>query len=231
MDNRLYQAYDIVCRTAGKEDAAAKLIKEIITSAELAEMKPMKKGEVSMFDFTAPLSEINIRPQLCGVHYENGEVAASDGRILVVRTNQSYNEDWEGKTLTKKGEFVVTGKYPNYNSVRPSAGLTEIPMKWDEWDRMTAKAKLNVTSWCKETGLTKGIRKSVADAPVTIEGTNGDWIKACQMELLMRINRDWGITSLNFDRRHTLLFEGVDFWGIVVTILPKHNPYTNSALD
>lgn len=228
MDNRLYLAYDIVCRNAGKEDSAARLIKEIITSAELAEMKPMKKGEVSMFDFTAPLSEINIRPQMCGVHYENGEVAACDTHILVVKTNQSYSEDWEGKTLTKNGEVVVIGKYPNYNRIRPSAGLTEIPMKWDDLDRITAKAKLDVTTWCKESGDTKGIRRSVADAPVTIEGTNGDWIRAKQSEMLMRINRDWGITSLKYtESQHMLLFEGTDFWGIVCMMLPKHNPYIN----
>lgn len=226
MDNRLYQAYDIVCRTAGKEDAAAKLIKEIITSAELAEMKPMKKGEVSMFDFVTPSSEYNSRPQMCGVHYENGEVAASDGYILVVKTNQSYNEEWEGKTITKNGvDVVIGGKYPKYNSVRPSDGLTGIPIRWDELDALTTKAKLDVTTWCKESGSTKGIRKSVADAPVTIPSSDGDWIKAKHSEMLMRINRDWGITSLKYSERHMLYFEGVDFWGIILMRLPQHNPY------
>lgn len=54
--------------------------------------------------------EVKNRPALAGVRYENGYQVATDSHILCA-VKESYPEEYEGKTVNKKGE-MNDARYP-----------------------------------------------------------------------------------------------------------------------
>lgn len=58
-----------------------------------------------------------LRPMMCGVHFEEERCYASDGKVLVIYNEGSKKLD--GKTILKDGT-EVQGRYPNVDSVVPA---------------------------------------------------------------------------------------------------------------
>ena len=73
----------------------------------------------SKFDIYKYVSKDSTRERLQGVYYNNGDIVATDGYLLVVLQNQKYNPTYEGKIIGKSGE-IFEGKYPNYKGVMPA---------------------------------------------------------------------------------------------------------------
>ena len=73
----------------------------------------------SKFDIYKYVSKDKARERLQGVYYNNGDIVATDGHLLVVLQNQKYNPTYEGKIIGKSGE-IFEGKYPNYKGVMPA---------------------------------------------------------------------------------------------------------------
>ena len=73
----------------------------------------------SKFDIYKYVSKGSTRERLQGVYYNNGDIVATDGYLLVVLQNQKYNPTYEGKIIGKSGE-IFEGKYPNYKGVKPA---------------------------------------------------------------------------------------------------------------
>ena len=73
----------------------------------------------SKFDIYKYVGKDKARERLQGVYYNNGDIVATDGYLLVVLQNQKYNPAYEGKIIGKSGE-MFEGKYPNYRGVKPA---------------------------------------------------------------------------------------------------------------
>ena len=73
----------------------------------------------SKFDIYKYVGKDKARERLQGVYYNNGDIVATDGHLLVVLQNQKYNPTYEGKIIGKSGE-IFEGKYPNYKGVMPA---------------------------------------------------------------------------------------------------------------
>lgn len=75
----------------------------------------MDKKVIQMM-FTNICSTDEVRPLMCGVHFEKERCYASDGHVLLIYKEGS--EKLDGKTLTVTGE-EIEGRYPNVDSVFP----------------------------------------------------------------------------------------------------------------
>ena len=73
----------------------------------------------SKFDIYKYVGKDKTRKRLQGVYYNNGDIVATDGHLLVVLQNQKYNPTYEGKIIGKSGE-IFEGKYPNYKLIKPA---------------------------------------------------------------------------------------------------------------
>ena len=73
----------------------------------------------SKFDIYKYVGKDKTRERLQGVYYNNGDIVATDGHLLVVLQNQKYNPTYEGKIIGKSGE-IFEGKYPNYKLIKPA---------------------------------------------------------------------------------------------------------------
>ena len=73
----------------------------------------------SKFDIYKYVGKDKTRKRLQGVYYNNGDIVATDGYLLVVLQNQKYNPTYEGKIIGKSGE-IFEGKYPNYKLIKPA---------------------------------------------------------------------------------------------------------------
>ena len=73
----------------------------------------------SKFDIYKYVGKDKARERLQGVYYNNGDIVATDGHLLVVLQNQKYNPAYEGKIIGKSGEMFEE-KYPNYRGVKPA---------------------------------------------------------------------------------------------------------------
>ena len=73
----------------------------------------------SKFDIYKYVGKDKTRERLQGVYYNNGDIVATDGYLLVVLQNQKYNPTYEGKIIGKSGE-IFEGKYPNYRGIKPA---------------------------------------------------------------------------------------------------------------
>lgn len=58
-----------------------------------------------------------LRPLMCGVHFESERCYASDGHVLVIYAESK--PDLDGKTMNVNGN-LLDGRYPNVDSVFPS---------------------------------------------------------------------------------------------------------------
>lgn len=103
------------------------------------EVNSPKIGRFDIFKFTAKDDE---RPIMQCVYYKDGMCNASDGRILV-RTKIGYNEEYEGKIVSKYG-IIIEGRYPNVNSVIPNVteNHTEYDVDFDLIDAYMKSAKI-----------------------------------------------------------------------------------------
>ena len=78
---------------------------------------PVIKG--SKFDPYKFVDADNPHRQLTGVYYDNGNVVASDGRIISVIKSE-YPSEREGQIITSDGQVLEGYKYPNYKGVIPT---------------------------------------------------------------------------------------------------------------
>lgn len=85
-----------------------------------------KKVIKSMFQNI--VSRDTLRPLMGGVHFEKERCYASDGHILVIYKEGS--EKLDGKTITVDGQ-EIQGRYPNVDSVMPSANNQGEPLSVD----------------------------------------------------------------------------------------------------
>lgn len=115
------------------------LCKEIMYIDVMNEKK--KESKFNIYDYVS--KDVNLRPAMASVHYENGEIAASDMHILVVLKNQEYEERFEGKNVMKDGLFA-TQKYPDYNSIHPQKNTKRIKIDFDKFDEILKEDKAKV---------------------------------------------------------------------------------------
>ena len=89
-----------------------------------------KKGSINIYDY---VSKNYKRPIFTGVYHKNGEIVATDAHILLIFKNYAYEAKYEGKIISKSGE-EIEGKYPNYNSVKPSNNTEIIKIDRDNFN-------------------------------------------------------------------------------------------------
>lgn len=196
MDKRLYDLYFSLANKYGKDDENAKLLQKILLSEESG----VPKSGIKMSDFVLGKKEAN-RPALTGVYYDNGKMAATDSTILVV-LSAPYPEEWEGKIITPDGD-TVNGKYPNYNSVRPTSEMKELNVDWEGIADEIKNARVD-----KKTGMK-------AAPNIDFEGKFKLSLK--NAERLLKIRKNWDIEHLRYkDERSAVEFVGPNYWGVVM---------------
>ena len=84
----------------------------------------------SKFNIYKYVGKDKTRERLQGVYYNNGDIVATDGCLLVVLQNQKYDPAYEGKIIGKSGE-IFEGKYPNYKLIMPAKLDNYILTKFD----------------------------------------------------------------------------------------------------
>ena len=106
------------------------IISVLVSSDDLNKEKDFILGKIRMaflceqpvcktpgFDLFKYVSKDKIRPNLMGVYHDGGYKVATDSRLLVA-VEEQYDESFEGKILSKTGEFIEW-RYPSWRSVLP----------------------------------------------------------------------------------------------------------------
>ena len=118
----------------------AKMIEEVFYS----ETPVIKGGKFDIYNFINPK---DWHEQLRGVFYDNGNLVASDGRVLAV-IKSDYPSEREGLIIDKNGQ-TINAKYPNYKSAFP---CTEV---WPAYQIDFAKVRDIIKrskAWAKANG-------------------------------------------------------------------------------
>lgn len=123
----------------GGNNTIIDICKEIMYIDVMNEKK--KESKFNIYDYVS--KDVNLRPAMASVHYEKGEIAASDMHILVVLKNQEYEERFEGKNVMKDGQFAEQ-KYPDYNSIHPQKNTKRIKIDFDKFDEILKEDKAKV---------------------------------------------------------------------------------------
>ena len=89
-----------------------------------------KRRGLSMWDFVAK----DAASRIGGVHFQEGDVVASDAFMILILTNQDYPSEMEGRTITKSG-LDTRQRYPHYKGlcIEDYFSNEEIEPEWDKW--------------------------------------------------------------------------------------------------
>lgn len=123
----------------GGNNTIIDLCKEIVYIDMVNEKK--KESKFNIYDYIS--KDVNLRPAMASVHYENGEMVASDMHLLVVLKNQEYEERFEGKNVMKDGQ-IAEQRYPDYNSIHPQKNTKRIKIDFDKFDEILKEDKAKV---------------------------------------------------------------------------------------
>lgn len=76
------------------------------------------KTKINLYNYVADKHDTH--EILQGVYHDEGMRIASDGHILLVLNNQTYESELEQKVVKKNGSFIEYTKYPKWRTVIPS---------------------------------------------------------------------------------------------------------------
>ena len=165
-----------------------------------------KKCNINIYDYVCKDDKHTSR--LMGVYHNSGEIVASDCHIALVLKNYAYDAKFEGKIISKSGE-EIEGKYPNYNSVKPSNNTEIIKIDRDNFNNAIKadKAKKKLMS-AKEKKAYKAYYK-----------INGAYLDLYEMEKFINAMDYLGADNIQMhpaDKNAPILSESSKGWIILM---------------
>lgn len=195
---KLYQLYERLTQTLGAESEEAGMLKDIL----IADDNSTPKGGIKLTDY---IDNKSYAPVMRGVYYDGGNIVASDTRILIAVTNQSYPAELEGKVIDKDGE-EIGDKYPNWRAIFPSdeSKMTELKPDWGAAESGLAEAKF-------------AFKTKTAARPRVDFGPFKLYFRYA--EKLLGLRRNPGISRILYtDDKHAVLVTGPNYRLVVMPV-------------
>lgn len=199
---KLYDVYYSLVHNYGADCKEAKTLKEVL----MAEENSAVRGGIRITDYTDKRKVSGHPAALTGVHYENGNIVATDARVLMVLTGQSYPEELEGKTVSKDGGFIE-GKYPKWEAVFPDSKCqTEMGPDWGTVRKDLEEVKFGLKSRTSQT------------RSVSFDGKFR--ISVDYMPLMLGLQKSPGISRIAYtDERRPVTVEGPGYRALFMPVL------------